>query len=157
MPGAGMDFCGRCSRRVHNLDGMSDVQREALLANCSGEVCVAYSVRHSFGLAGAVGLGVAAVLGMKGAVAQDVLPIEALGSDAAAARDSIPTIVTGPTCDPNANGAGLESIFVGGVKFARDARWIDEREAGLPDAPSISEIDATAWLPTPQADKPAPR
>lgn len=152
-----MDFCGRCSRRVHNLDGMSDAQREALLANCSGEVCVAYSVRLTSGLIGALGLGVAAALGMNSADAQESMPIQALGNDAAAARDSIPTIVTGPTCDPNANGSGLETITVGGVKFARDAKWVDQREATLPIAPQITEIDAADWLPTPAPETAFPK
>jgi hypothetical protein len=40
MPSAGMDFCAQCSRRVHNLDGMSDIQRQQFFASCTGEVCV---------------------------------------------------------------------------------------------------------------------
>jgi len=133
MPSAGVDFCGQCQRRVHNLDGMSDTQRQTFFANCSGDVCVAYTVRHPRALAGM--LGIAAALG---------------GGVTALAQDVVPTVVTGPTCDPDAKGRGLETIVVGGVKAARDMSWIDEREAKLSDASPIAEIDAAEWLPAPQ-------
>ena len=141
MPGAGMDFCSQCSRRVHNLDGMSDVQRQAFFASCSGEVCVAYTARRPRALAGV--LGIAAALGG--------------GMTATAfAQDDVPTIVTGPTCDPNAKSQFIETITVGGVKSARDAKWVDEREAQIPEVPQIGEIDAAEWLPTPD-DAHAPK
>src|SRR5262245_22269091 len=47
-PQPGMDFCGQCQRRVHNLDGMNDVQRVAFFAGCSSEkVCVSYTVKRT--------------------------------------------------------------------------------------------------------------
>ena len=47
MPHDGLDFCGQCRRRVHNLDGMSPSQRSAFFAACTEEkVCVAYTVKR---------------------------------------------------------------------------------------------------------------
>jgi hypothetical protein len=134
MPSAGMDFCSQCSRRVHNLDAMSDAERGSFFATCSGEVCVAYTVRRPHVLAGV--LGIAAALG-GGAVTT------------AFAQDEVPTVVTGPTCDPDAKSQSIELITVGGVQSARDVKWIDEREAQTADAPQIGEIDPAEWLPTP--------
>lgn len=149
MPGAGMDFCGQCRRRVHNLDGMSDAARAAFFASCSGEVCVAYTVSRPAALIGALGLGVASM--MHNAAAQDTVPLTALGDDAVtAAQQGVPTIVTGPTCDPNANGQKLDFIVVGGTSKAQDVAWLDEREVSLADPPQIAEIDASDWLPTPK-------
>lgn len=150
MPSAGQDFCGKCSRRVHNLDGMSDAARDAFFASCSGDVCVAYSVRRSAALVGALGLGVASM--MQPAVAQDTVTRTARGGDAAA-QQSVPTIVTGPTCDPNGKGQALDFIVVGGTTKAQDAAWIDESEVAVPAAPQIAEIDASDWLPTPNENK----
>lgn len=66
-PGAGRDQCSLCKRRVHDLDAMTDAQRESFIANCSGEVCVVYTVRRPIatpvrlrsGIAAAAVLGVA--------------------------------------------------------------------------------------------------
>jgi hypothetical protein len=148
MPSAGMDFCGQCSRRVHNLDGMSDTARAAFFATCSGEVCVAYSVRRPAALLGAIGLGVASMLQPSAVAAQDTKPLSALGADAATALDSVPLITTGPTCDPNAKPGGLDTIVVGGIRAARDVAWVDEHEAARA-VQSIGEIDAAEWLPMP--------
>jgi hypothetical protein len=128
MPSAGRDFCGQCKRTVHNLDGMNDDERQAFFASCSGDVCVAYSVRGPLAVAGALGLGAAI----------------ALGSPAtASAQNSYPTEVTGPTCDP------IQTIVVGGTKAGRQAKFVDEREVSVPPPPAIGEISATDWLPTP--------
>jgi len=134
MPSAGMDFCGQCSRRVHNLDGLNDAERQAFFATCSGEVCVAYTVRRSSALASVLGLGVAAAA-------------LASGTPAMAEESVVQPVVTGPTCDPNAKEQALETIIAGGTTAA--AQWVDEREAKLPERPQIGEIDATEWLPTP--------
>jgi hypothetical protein len=147
MPSAGMDFCGQCRRRVHNLDGMSDASRAAFFASCSGEVCVAYTVSRPAALIGALGLGMASM--MHNAAAQDTVPSAMRGDDAGAAQNSVPTVVNGPTCDPNGKGQSLELIMVGGTTKAHEAAWVDERELALPNAPQIAEIDASEWLPTP--------
>jgi len=126
VPQAGVDFCGQCSRRVHNLDGMSDAQRERFFATCSGEVCVAYTLPPVAAIAGLLGLGASV----------------AMSSPAVAQGPTAPApVVTGPTCP-------IETITLGGVDTAR-LQWVDAREAKRARPPRISEIDAAEWLPTP--------
>jgi hypothetical protein len=137
MPSAGMDFCGQCQRRVHNLDGMSDAERTTFFASCAGDVCVAYTVPRPRAMIGAIGLGVAAATMSAAALADD--PQQQPGYT---------TQVTGPTCDPNAP-KDLEHIWVGGVKAARSAKLVDASELGAPERPVIGEVDASEWLPSP--------
>ncbi len=142
MPIAGQDFCGQCRRQVHNLDGMNDAERQSFFATCSGEVCVAYTVRHPRAIASLLTLGVAAsALAATGAV-----DAQSTGTANAAAQKPIPVEVTGPTCDP------IELITVGGIKAAHDVKWIDERHAKVAAAPAIKEIDAAEWLPSSHKD-----
>ena len=143
MPTAGMDFCGNCKRRVHNLDGMSDAQRIAFFANCSGEVCVSYSVRRSPALAGVLGLAAAAasMLNAGSALA---------GEGDAQVASTVTPVVTGPTCDPNAKGQQLDqAIVLGGTTTGNAVQWVDETEAALAAPPAIGEVGTTEWLPTP--------
>jgi hypothetical protein len=46
-PQPGLDFCGHCQRRVHNMDPMSDAEREKFLKGCTGDVCVSYTVKRT--------------------------------------------------------------------------------------------------------------
>jgi hypothetical protein len=39
------DMCRVCTRQVHDLNALSEAERIALLASCSGEICVSYSLR----------------------------------------------------------------------------------------------------------------
>jgi len=141
MPGAGRDFCGQCSRRVHNLDGMSDAAREAFFSGCSGEICVAYTVRRSAPLAGVL-VAAAAALSPALAAAQDAPP-QALAPAA---------VSTGPTCDPNAKNMPLELVIVGGTTKA-ELQWVDESEVVADAREEIAEIDAAQWLPPPPPAK----
>ena len=140
MPSAGLDFCGKCSRRVHNLDGMSDAARAAFFASCSGEVCVAYSVRRPAALASVL---VAAAAAMSGGPASAQDPPQEQAAPA--------VVTTGPTCDPNAKNMPLESIIVGGTIKAA-LQWVDESEVAAAP-PEIAEIDAAQWLPPPPQSK----
>ena len=144
MPTAGMDFCGSCKRRVHNLDGMSDAQRIAFFANCSGEVCVSYTVRRSPALAGVLGLAAAA------AALLNAAPAAAGEGDAQIAASTVKPVVTGPTCDPNAKGQQLDqAVMLGGTTAGNAVQWVDETEAALAAPPPIGEVCTTEWLPTP--------
>ena len=144
MPTAGMDFCGNCKRRVHNLDGMSDAQRIAFFANCSGEVCVSYSVRRSPALAGVLGLAAAAASLLQAA------PAAAGEGDTQIAASTVTPVVTGPTCDPNAKGQQLDqAVMLGGTTTGNAVQWVDENEAALAAPPPIGEVGTTEWLPTP--------
>jgi hypothetical protein len=147
MPSVGRDFCGQCKRRVHNLDGMNDAQRAAFFANCSGEVCVAYTVRGPALLAAALGLGAAA------AAALTSLPASAQDSGAKPAS-TVPVVQTGPTCDPKAKAQAIDSlqgVMMGGTSAAQ---WLDQSDAaivGAVDRPQIGEIETADWLPMPPA------
>lgn len=145
MPSEGRDFCGQCQRRVHNLDGMSSLQRREFIAGCEGKVCVAYTVRTPR-RPSAFHAGLAAVLiGASGAAFADNTPPTA---DAQSAQPAFEDVVTGPNCDPNHD--HLDSVMVGGID-SDAVRWVDADELASPDAPEIGEIDAADWLPTPSA------
>lgn len=63
------DQCRMCKRQVHDLTAMTDAERMAFLASCSGEVCVSYRFRPAIAAA-AVALAVTAL--PMAAAAQDV-------------------------------------------------------------------------------------
>jgi hypothetical protein len=138
MPSAGMDFCGQCQRRVHNLDAMSDGERESFFATCSGDVCVAYTVSRPRAMIGAIGLGVATAALATGAFAEE------------AQQSGYTTQVTGPTCDPKAKELD-QTITVGGIKSARNAKLVEASEVAQPERPVIGEVNASDWLPSPNA------
>ncbi len=128
MPRTGADYCGQCERRVHNLDGMSEEQRQAFFTGCNGEVCIAYTVRRAPKLAtyGLASLG--AAIGV-GALAQGV------------------TVNDPPSsyCDPT----DTVVIVTGGTNAGKELQWVDESEANLPDNPELPDIGVSDWLPTP--------
>ena len=66
-PQPGLDFCGHCQRRVHNLDPMSDAEREAFLKACTGDVCVSYTVKRAARMSVALGVGLSALAGCSNA------------------------------------------------------------------------------------------
>ena len=124
MPQQGRDFCGQCQRRVHNLDGMTQAQREEFFAECNGEVCVAYTVKRAPLIAGIATLSTVAGI----ALAQEVTVNDP----------------PSPYCDPR----GLTEIIVGGTTAGKALQWIDESEARQPNAPDLPEIAEGDWLPS---------
>jgi hypothetical protein len=66
-PQPGLDFCGHCQRRVHNLDPMSDAERQAFLKGCTGDVCVSYTVKRAPRMSVALGVGLSALAGCSNA------------------------------------------------------------------------------------------
>ncbi|HZP66830.1 MAG TPA: hypothetical protein VFB32_11015 [Rudaea sp.] len=142
IPTAGRDFCGQCKRRVHNLDGMSDAQRVAFFANCSGEVCVSYSIRRSGALAG--------VLGVAASVAALASSSPAAAAETEPSASAPQPVVTGPTCDPNARAQTLDTIVLtGGTSKAEHVQWVDESELAKTAPPTIGDVGTAEWLPTP--------
>ena len=127
-PAPGMDFCGHCKRRVHNLDLMSMQEREAFLSGCTASVCVSYTVPRAVRIPLAMGLSLAAL------------------ASAAQAGDL-------PTNPDNAysNIADIDAMTVGGTEAGEKLQWIDPAEARAPSKPDLPDIDAAAWLPTPKA------
>jgi hypothetical protein len=138
MPSAGRDHCGQCDRQVHNLDGMNDTERASFFAACSGEVCVAYTIRRPHAFASLLTHGVAESA-LAGSVSAEAQP-----TGEQVTHNTVPVEIKGPTCDP------MQLITVGGVKAAHDVEWIDERYAKAADPPAIQEIDAADWLPSPE-------
>lgn len=134
-PQPGMDFCGHCQRRVHNLDLMSVAERQDFLQGCSGSVCVSYTVRRAARIPVALGLTLAAVVA---------------GSTSAADVASSPPVVTSPDspyCDLSEHG----EVIVGGTEAGEKLQWVDDTEARLPDKPELPDIDSSTWLPTPKS------
>lgn len=131
-PQPGMDFCGHCQRRVHNLDQMSVAAREAFLQACSGSVCVSYTVKRAARIPVALGLGLAVVGG---------------STSAADVATNPPVVVSpdSPYCDP----AAMEAT-VGGTEAGEKLQWVDEAEARLAPKPELPAIEASTWLPTPK-------
>ena len=131
-PQPGMDFCGHCQRRVHNLDLMSIREREEFLTGCSGNVCVSYTVKRAARIPVALGLGLAAMA----------------GSTNAADVATSPPVITSPDSPYCELGQG--EVIVGGTEAGEELQWVDEAEARLPDKPDLPDIDASTWLPTPK-------
>lgn len=125
-PQPGTDFCGRCERRVHNLDLMAESQRVEFLAGCSGKVCVSYSVPRASRLTLALGVGIAAAALAGTAYAGDETPV---------------TMPDSPYCN--------DMVIVGGTETGEKLQWVDESEAALPDKADLPEIEPASWLPTP--------
>ncbi|GMV30822.1 MAG: hypothetical protein AMXMBFR59_29470 [Rhodanobacteraceae bacterium] len=123
-PAAGRDFCTHCRRRVHDLDGMSEGERRALLNGCGADICVSYTVpRRRIAAAG-----IAAALSF-GAVASDI-PTD---------RSSVPIQAIIPTepkadCATDAETHMEVEVLLGGISHAREAEWLSA--GNLPDLPT---------------------
>ena len=61
LPEQRRDYCTFCEKRVHNLDRLSEPERDALLASHSGSICVAYTVQRA-AISVIAGAGIAATL-----------------------------------------------------------------------------------------------
>lgn len=127
-PAPGMDFCGHCKRRVHNLDLMSTQEREAFLSGCSGSVCVSYTVPRAVRIPLAMGLSLAALAG----------PVHA--GDLPASPDNT----------SYSNMPDIDTLIMGGTEAGEKLQWIDPAEASAPNKPDLPNIDAATWLPTPK-------
>lgn len=123
-PQPGMDFCGQCQRRVHNLDLMSAHERETFFADCSGEVCVSYSLRRPVRATLALGASLVAAATLAGAASVDA---------PADAEEEL-----------------FEVTITGGTVTGEKVQWVDEAEAASPDKPDLPEIATATWLPTPK-------
>jgi hypothetical protein len=125
-PQPGMDFCGQCQRRVHNLDVMPAHERELFFAGCSGEVCVSYSVRRPVRAAMALGASLVAAAALAGSASADA-----------------------PAEDAD-NEELFEVMITGGTVSGEKVQWVDETEAAIPDKPDLPDIATATWLPTPK-------
>lgn len=125
-PKSGADFCGRCQRRVHNLDLMSMAEREAFLEGCAEEVCVSYTVKRTASLPLAIGFGLAALA---------VVPVTN-------ANDSVDAAPYETIDNP---------MVLGGTQAGDKLQWVDESEARLPQKADLPDIEPGTWLPAPKS------
>ena len=155
-PQPGCDHCGHCDRKVHNLDGMSDEQRRAFLAGCSGKVCVAYTVNRSAQRRNvALGAGLAISLAGSGATMAQSAPI-VLPPDAPTPSSPAVEPVEGTTILTEEQIAAMKIpdglvLLMGGVLDPTSARWSDESDIPTESA-ALPEIDALEWLPSKPED-----
>ncbi|WP_354503266.1 hypothetical protein [Lysobacter sp. OAE881] len=122
--------CARCGHPVHDLDGLDDAQRMALLAASSGPICVSYRTPARAASLAAIALTLVA----GSALAESPSPLVA-----DPATPSTP-VEAGPLVEPLTT-----IVWVGGVSEPRSAQWVDD--SSLPELPMIeraSEADDTA-------------
>ena len=148
LPTAGKDFCTHCERKVHNLSGMTEVQRRQFLASCSGKVCVAYSVPHSRPVkAMRMGLGMlAAMVAMVAVPAVADSPLAPAGtapmSPAMEHAGVLPVDDDEPECADALDATRREELEVilvmGGVSDPQNPRWLDA-DGVVGQIPTVSE------------------
>jgi hypothetical protein len=115
---------------------MTQAERETFLAACSGNVCVAYTIRPARRNSATISASLAASVLVAGAAFADQIPTNG---------DPAP----GEYCDPMRE----ELIIVGGTNAGKDLQWIDASEAAVQN-PELPDIDASEWLPSPTDDVP---
>jgi hypothetical protein len=140
-----MDFCGQCQRRVHNLDLMSDPEREAFLTGCSGDVCVSYTVKRTV-LTGCSGDVCVSYTVKRTAVALSLGLAAVVGVPTNAADVAAPNVVV----MQDSQYCSTEEILLGGTRAGAKLQWVDESEAARPDKQELPDIEASTWLPTPK-------
>lgn len=152
MPSAERNFCTLCQRKVHNLDGMTTAQRRDFLANCSGEVCVAYTVpRRRSAAAAAAGLGLAAALSLSPVLAAEtnaaMSPVQGTG------QSLIPTAPKADCDTPEAAQEWPPVIIMGGVRNPNVAQLVLETpDNGQPELPVVAAdafLDSAEFVAAP--------
>ena len=145
------DMCRMCERPVFDLSFMSDDERMAFLAGCTGEVCVSYRIPFRPALAAAA---MAAALALpSAAAAQDQAPAaDPAAIEAISAADADAAIEEAAMAD-----AAMEAeIWVGGIKDLDKLEFVeDPADSYIPELPIVYED--TAERPRPVAAAPALR
>ena len=123
--------CGRCNKHVHALDGLDERQRRALFAAARGPLCVSY--RAPAYRSPAMAVAMAAMISAGTAVA---------GQDCDEAAPALQSLQSAPQeqliqLQNQADDGVYDTIIVGGINSAEDAKWVDD--GSLPDLPMVSE------------------
>ena len=137
LPAGATEHCARCDRSVHNLDRMSQRERQDFMSSCSGKVCVAYTVRLPIrhrGLAVA-SLAAAAALALPAAAT----PPSDGAEPPVGAMSPLPTSAGATPHLPNCNDFYFEEIIVGGVSRGDQAEWADDGKNAPPELPTIED------------------
>ena len=122
--------CSHCGKTVHALDAMDATQRQALMRNASGPVCVSYRLPIHMGAALALSLA-----GSVQAAPQDV-PTAAPVDAPTSAPFEVPAPAAQTQVTPVDVLSGLDQIMVGGVSKPGEAEWIDD-DPSVPDLPIV--------------------
>ena len=141
------DMCRMCERPVFDLSFMSDDERMAFLAGCTGEVCVSYRIPFRPALAAAA---MAAALALPGAAAaQDQAPAaDPAAIEAISAAEADAAVAEAAMAD-----AAMEmDIWVGGIKDLDKLEYVeDPADAAIPELPVVYEDDASPPVSSPAA------
>ncbi|MGN6521107.1 MAG: hypothetical protein ACTHK2_16980 [Dokdonella sp.] len=131
-------YCGRCSKAVHSLDGMSDAERIAFVRGAKGPLCISY---RTVGRGAALGFGAALALSSPIGHAQDAVTTQATSPPAEVPP---PPGIHGSPSSPSQEyvdlSGKLEMITVGGISDPAAVEFVDANDA-LPELPLVHETD----------------
>jgi predicted Fe-S protein YdhL (DUF1289 family) len=127
------DMCRMCERRVFDLSFMSDEERMAFLAGCTGEICVSYRLPFRPALAAAA---MAAALALPSAAAAQ--------EQAPSAGEAAIEAITADEMSVEEAAMQEQWIIVGGIKDLGKLEFVEEpADAAIPELPIVYE-DAAA-------------
>lgn len=98
LPAVGNFNCSACSREVHDLSALNEVQRREFLANCEDKVCVSYKIPRS-------------LMTLKTAALAGVFVVAATGLAVSAAASEY----SRPATESNLENDLLDVIVLGGI------------------------------------------
>ena len=125
------DMCRMCERQVFDLSFMSDQDRMAFLAGCTGEVCVSYRLPFRPALAAAA-MAAALALPTAAAAQEQAAPVAEAAIEAITADEM------------SIEEAAMEEswIIVGGIKDLDKLEFVeDPADAAIPELPIVYEDD----------------
>jgi len=137
LPSAERNYCTHCSRKVHNLNGMSETQRRTFLAGCGGSVCVAYTMPRRRSATVAAGIGLAAALSFTTAAAGDNAAQQATPSEATSAT----SMATQTSVVDGANEAGHVELI-----DADDMVLLGAVQVGAQYEEGEDEVPQNEWM-----------
>lgn len=127
------DVCRLCHREVHDISDMPVAERRALVAGCSGEICVSYKVSARSALA-AMALG-ASMATPAHAQIDEVLAVDSEPAD-------------GSYCLED------QYIIVGGLKKPGEVEWLTaDLDNKLPEMPVVYDEEPAATAPEDKAQQ----
>ena len=124
--------CSHCGKTMHALDAMDAAQRQALMRNASGPLCVSYRLP--------IHMGAALALSLAGSVqaAPQNVPAAAPVNAPTIAPFEVPAQVAQTQVTPVDLSSGLDQIMVGGVSKPGEAERIDD-DLSVPELPIVHQ------------------
>ncbi len=146
--------CQHCNHHVYNLDGLNDNERQALLRNATGKICVRYSMAVPMALALGLSMGAAPpsfAAETHKTISSVTLPVNPNNASVNTLPQSKVPDKSAARNDSNLENALLKPIakqdelqpakeldmvvLMGGIRRAEDAEWVDDSD--LPTLPEI--------------------